>query len=169
MSRKTKLDKIPTYLKHKPIYVINRYAKIDGFYKNDTDVIGLSLGKAQWSGDNFVPSVKVWRDVKVEDKNCYKISRQSEETTLTRALDMAMLVVCIYDICVNNDRKYINDNIIETIFGNLKIETFGDNSLIDELKNFFKGENSIDIKSHIEILKEVINNTNLKGEGNNYE
>lgn len=61
--------------------------------------------------------------MKVKDKDCYKISRQSEETTLTRALDMAMFVVCVYDICVNNDCKYINDNIIETVFGNLKTKT----------------------------------------------
>ena len=77
---------------------------------------------------------------------------------------MAMFVVYVYDIWVNNDCKYINNNVIETVFGNWKIETFGDYSLIEELKNFFKGENSIDIKSQIEILKEVINNTNLKGE-----
>ena len=89
-------------MKHKPIYAIKRYEKVDGFYKNDTDVIGLSLGKAQWSNETFVPSVKVWRDVKTNNSNNYKISRQSEETTLTRALDLAMLVVRVYDSAAND-------------------------------------------------------------------
>ena len=159
INRKERLQEIPTWLKHKPLYVIKRYERIDGFYKNDTDVIGLSFGKAQWSGDKFVPSVKVWRDVKIENSNCYKNSRQSEETTLTRALDLAMLVVRVYDGFVN--RKRIDENVIETIFGNLKIETVGDDDLTEDLKKFFNDDNLTDIKKHIEILKNVINNTNL--------
>ena len=74
MSRTDKHTEIPGWLKHKPIYAIKRYEQVDGFYKNDTDVIGLSLGKAQWCDNDFVPSVKVWRDVKVKGTNCYKIS-----------------------------------------------------------------------------------------------
>ncbi|GEM_PF-2887296 len=54
---------VPTHLKHKPIFVLDDdYKSIDGNYKNDSDVVGLSLGKAQWTDKNeFVPSVKVWR------------------------------------------------------------------------------------------------------------
>lgn len=48
MSRTSKQTEIPHWLKHKPIYAIKSYEQADGFYKNDTDVIGLSLGKAQW-------------------------------------------------------------------------------------------------------------------------
>lgn len=135
MSRTNKHTEIPDGLKHKPIYAIRRYEQVDGFYKNGTDVIGLSLGKVQWCGDNFVPSVKVWRDVKVKETNRYRISRQNEETTLTRALDLAMLVVRVYDGYVNHCR--VDGDIIRTVFGNLKIETFGNEALIEELNNFF--------------------------------
>ena len=57
---------VPMNLKHKPIYVINDYDKIDVDYRNNTDVYGISMGKAQWSSE-FVPSIKVWR--KVETKS----------------------------------------------------------------------------------------------------
>jgi hypothetical protein len=44
---------------------MEKYDTIDGTYKKDTDVIGLSVGRAQWDEDSFVPSVKVWRDTKL--------------------------------------------------------------------------------------------------------
>ncbi len=159
MRRTDKHTEIPTWLKHKPIYVIKRYEQVDGFYKNDTDVIGLSLGKAQWSNNTFVPSVKVWRDVKIKGSNRYKISRQSEETTLTRALDLATLVVHIYDAYEND--KPIDEQFIETVFGNISIETVGSDELLNQLKVFLSKDNITDIKTHIEILKKAINNTKL--------
>jgi hypothetical protein len=146
-------------LKHKPIYAIKRYEKVDGFYKNDTDVIGLSLGKAQWSNETFVPSVKVWRDVKTNNSNNYKISRQSEETTLTRALDLAMLVVRVYDSVAND--KPVDSEIIKTVFGNLNIETVGNGKLVSDLTHFFTEENLDDVKNHIKILKDTIQNTKI--------
>ena len=159
MKRTFRHTDIPSWLKHKPLYAIKRYAKIDGFYKNDTDVIGLSLGKAQWSDKEFIPSVKVWRDVKIKNKDNYIISRQSEETTLTRALDLAMLVVRVYDSYANH--KNIDEDIVQTVFGNLKIETVGDEKLLSELKTFLNAENLLDIKTHIEILKQTIDKINL--------
>lgn len=90
-----KPKEIPTNLTHKPIYAINDYEKIDGNYKTNTDVVGISIGKAQWDENNFVPAVKVWRY-----KNRW--SRQSEETTVTRALDMATLVVNVLNKSYNN-------------------------------------------------------------------
>lgn len=159
MSRFYKYTDIPTWLKHKPIYAIKRYEQIDGLYKNESDVIGLSLGKAQWSGDGFVPSVKVWRDTKISAKQGYQISRQSEETTLTRALDLALLVVSVYDSFANN--KHIKNEITNTIFGNIKIDFVGNDDLIKELKAFFTKDNLNDIKTHIKILKDTINNIKL--------
>lgn len=156
MSRETRLNEIPTWLKHKPIYAVKRYDKIDGFYKGESDVIGLSLGRAQWSGNNFVPSVKVWRDVENEENHRYKISRQSEETTLTRALDLATLVINVYDAYAN--KKPINQQFIETVFGNVIIETVGSKELLEQLKGFLSNENLLDIKAHIEILKKSIEN-----------
>lgn len=156
MSRTNRLNEIPTWLKHKPIFIVKRYDKIDGLYKNDSDVIGLSFGKAQWSNNTFVPSVKVWRDVNNEKTNTYKISRQSEETTLTRALDLATLVVHIYDAYANN--KPVDEQFIETVFGNISIETVGSDELLNQLKVFLSKDNMSDIKTHIEILKKSIDN-----------
>ena len=154
MSRTTRLNEIPTWLKHKPIFVVKRYDRIDGFYKNDSDVIGLSLGKAQWSNNSFIPSVKVWRDVNNEEKHSYKISRHSEETTLTRALDLATLVVHIYDAYAND--RPVDEQFIETVFGTVSIETVGSDELLQQIKIFLSKDNPSDIKTHIEILKKSI-------------
>ena len=53
---------IPTDLKHKPVIVAEGYDRIDGRNAYDSDVKGLSLGLAQWSGQGRPDiSVKVWR------------------------------------------------------------------------------------------------------------
>lgn len=138
---------IPTHLKHKPVYVIDDYAAVDGCYKRDTDVVGLSLGRAQWCGDDeFVPSVKVWRH------GAKKWSRQSEETTLTRALDMAMMVVAVLD-------KHINGNAfrpVDSIYGSFEITDIN-SALQNDLVQYLTDEkNRKDIDTHIDILYDVI-------------
>ena len=138
---------IPNYLKHKPIYVIENYANIDGQYKGEenTDVKGLSIGKAQWDSKEFVPSVKVWRKKK-------RWSRQSEETTLTRALDMATFTIKVLD-------KYYNEQDIEsidTIFGSVEIQERNEKIEI-ELKEYLqKEQNKKDLNSHIDILYQAL-------------
>ncbi len=159
MSRTEQYTTIPTCLKHKPIYVINRKEQVNKFYENDADVIGLSLGDAQWEKDSFQPSVKVWRDMKIKGTNNYKISRQSEETTLTRAIDLAMLVVRIYDCYANN--RSIESQVIDTIFGEIKIETIGTFDMLQNMKKYFDDKNLSYIKEHIKILKDIINEINL--------
>lgn len=159
MRRTEQLHSVPTWLKHKPIFSMNHYDRIDGFYKNESDVIGLSLGKSQWDEKEFVPSVKVWRDVYNENKNEYKVSRQSEETTLTRALDLAYLVVRVYDSLING--KPIEAESIETIFGSLTIEKTEDQKLLHCLQEFLTKDNASDIKCHIAILRDAILNTKL--------
>jgi hypothetical protein len=78
---------IPNHLKHKPVFVADHYAAIDGPYANNTDVQGLSLGLAQWNDRGNVDiSAKVWRHT---DK---KWSRQSEELPLHRVLDLTLLI-----------------------------------------------------------------------------
>lgn len=145
-----KKSKIPTKLKHKPIYVLDDdYESIDGNYKNDTDVVGLSLGKAQWTGDNeFVPSVKVWR------RKNNRWSPQSEETTLTRALDLATLVIKIVDSLENN--KDIEP--IRGLHGSLKIKEVTNNNHLKEcLKEYLKQQDNIDdIKAHIDVLYDAL-------------
>lgn len=54
--------KVPTYLKHKPVFVVEDYEKVDGRYANHSDAKGLSLGLAQWNERGKVEiSAKVWR------------------------------------------------------------------------------------------------------------
>lgn len=142
------LKQIPNHLKHKPIYVLENYSPTDGYYKNKTDVIGLSLGRAQWCDSEFIPSVKVWR------RKNKRWSRQSEETTLTRALDLATMVVKIVDAFEHN--KEIEP--IRTLYGSINIEEVAKNPhLKEELVHFFENQNNInDIKAHIDILYEAL-------------
>lgn len=150
--RNNKYRKVPTWLKHKPIYIVNDYDKIDGLHKNNTDVIGLSIGKAQWCDENFEPSVKVWRDSQLED-GTYRISRGSEETTFTRALDMAYFVLKIYQKYkkdINTDKDFAS-----SVFGKLNIEEMNQD-IEKDLKEYMK-KNMCEIESHIELLKQEIN------------
>ena len=78
---------IPTYLKHKPVFVVENYKNTDGRYAYKSDAEGLSLGLAQWNDRGQVDvSAKVWR------YTGEKWSRQSEELPLHRVLDLAILV-----------------------------------------------------------------------------
>ncbi|EOH90243.1 DUF6530 family protein [Enterococcus pallens] len=79
--------KIPTNLKHKPVFLVEDYDKIDGYNAWESDAKGLTLGLAQWNDRGKVDiSGKVWRHTGE------KWSRQSEELPITRILDMAILV-----------------------------------------------------------------------------
>ena len=79
--------RIPTTLKHKPVFVCENYGNLDGRYAYDTDAQGLSLGLAQWNDRVQVDiSAKVWR------YTGEKWSRQSEELPLHRVLDLAILI-----------------------------------------------------------------------------
>lgn len=148
--------KAPTYLKHKPIYAINDYQLIDGFYKNNTDVYALSIGKAQWDTEKTIPSVKVWRKVGSESKKHW--SRQSEETTITRALDMAMLVISILN-------KHYNSKSLTTrhsLYGSLEItDMHADPSVVKEFNDFLD-DNKPDIDEHVKLLKEVLDAYEIK-------
>lgn len=106
---------IPTHLNHKPIVKLENYSKIDGAYRNDTDVQGLSLGVSQWSDEDL--SVKVWRH------SGKKWSRMSEELPLHRVLDLASLVCSALsyaqkDVLLSDDKFSIttsNDAVLLNI------------------------------------------------------
>lgn len=138
--------KAPEHCKHKPMYEIRDYHKIDAEYKDATDVHSLSVGKAQWD-DNFEPSVKVWRQ-----KNG-KWSRQSEETTFTRAIDMAMLVLQVIN-------HYENGKPFEefsSVFGSVKVENAAYQQQFDgDLKKIINSRYKNDLMPHIELLKKVL-------------
>ena len=148
---------IPTHLKHTPIFIVDGYCAIDGEYKNNTDVVGLSVGKAQWA-DYFIPSVKVWRFL--ENKNgTGRWSRQSEETTITRALDMATFILKVYNNLVNGAPLGTFDG--PNVHGDkIEIVQTEQRELVQELKNYFS-ENHEDIESHIKILKATLDNYKL--------
>lgn len=79
--------KIPTTLKHKPVFVVENYEDVDGRAFNNTDAKGLSLGLAQWNDRGKVDiSAKVWR------YTGEKWSRQSEELPLHRLIDLTILL-----------------------------------------------------------------------------
>lgn len=80
---------VPHWLKHKPVVVVNDYARLDGRHSvKDSDTKGLSIGLAQWSDrKNYQElSAKIWR------YTGEKWSRQSEEMPLHRVLDLAILI-----------------------------------------------------------------------------
>lgn len=138
--------KVPEHLKHKPIYAINEYERVDGHYRGDTDVVGISLGAAQWSESETIPSVKVWR------RKNGKYSRQSEETTLTRALDLATLIVNV----LNKTYKGVPFVSVNSIFGNLQIEevvTHADKQI--ELEEYLNQHKS-DIEAHVNLLYDAL-------------
>lgn len=112
---------IPINLSHKPIYAIEGYSIVDGEYKNKSDVQGFSIGKAQWvRDDQFSPSIKIWR----HDGNQW--SPQSEETTLTRAIDATTLIVHILNNIIYNtdDTKILLENEIFNIYKKASDEKF---------------------------------------------
>ena len=79
--------KIPTTLKHKPVFVSENYEQVDGRKAYNSDAKGLSLGLAQWNDrGNVDVSAKVWR------YTGEKWSRQSEELPMHRVIDLAILL-----------------------------------------------------------------------------
>lgn len=141
------MNKVPKHLKHKPMYAINGYAAVDGYYKNKTDVVGLSVGKAQWSKDTFIPSVKVWR------RKNKRWSRQSEETTFTRALDMVTLIIKVLDKHYNGQEL----EPIKTVYGNIDVEQYEEYTQADIAAfDAYLQEHKDDIGAHLELLQTAI-------------
>lgn len=143
------MKKSPKNLKHKPIFEICDYDKIDGQYKGNSDVHALSIGKAQWSDKKeFIPSIKVWR------KKRGRWSRQSEETTLTRALDMATMVVQVLDYCYN--KKSFEATC--TPFGDsvkvVKADSY--NAMYEGSLRYSLDNSKSDIESHVKMLEEAL-------------
>ena len=103
---------IPTHLSHTPIIKLENYSKIDGVYRDDTDVQGLSLGISQWSNEDL--SVKVWRH------SGKKWSRMSEELPLHRVLDLASLV-CSALFYAQRDVLLSDDKFCITTSNDLKL------------------------------------------------
>lgn len=78
--------KIPKHLKHKPLAIIDdeNFTELDGRYANNTDLQGISLGRAQW--DDKTLSVKTCRHTGK------RWSRMSEELPMSRVVDLMLLI-----------------------------------------------------------------------------
>lgn len=155
--KKENKRQVPLHLSHKPIYYINGYKPIDGEYKNNTDVVGLSLGKAQWS-EEFIPSLKVWRYKYGDGDSKGRWSRQSEEVTVTRALDMATLFLKVYNSIVNGMLLETFDG--PNVYGKVNIEHTEQHELIKALQDYFT-KHQEDIDSHIKLLKDTLNKSKI--------
>lgn len=88
--------KVPTHLKHKPVFGIEGYNKMDGIYAGrGSDAPCLSIGLAQWNqrGSQDV-SAKVWRNSgsEVNDYKDGSWSRMSEELPIHRNLDLTIFI-----------------------------------------------------------------------------
>ena len=127
--------KIPTNLKHKPVFLVENYDKIDGHHAWDSDAKGLTLGLAQWNDRGRVDiSGKVWRHTGE------KWSRQSEELPITRILDLAILVAqsSIYlQDAYRYEKFYDPENpkveIIGLQGGRMEVQVDTENPKIDEI------------------------------------
>lgn len=75
----------PTHLAHKPIVSVDDYASQDGIFKDKTDAVCLSVGRAQYDWDEI--SAKVFRQVN------RRWSRVSEELPLHRVFDLGTVVL----------------------------------------------------------------------------
>lgn len=126
--------KIPENLKHKPVIKVEDYDTVDGRYALHTDAKGLSLGLAQWNDRGKVDiSGKVWRHTGE------KWSRQSEELSLSRILDLAILVAqssLYFQDAYRHEKFYDPENPLIDIIGlqgnRMTVEVDTDNPKIDE-------------------------------------
>lgn len=126
--------KIPTTLKHKPVFVSEEYDKVDGRTAYDSDAKGLSLGLAQWNDRGQVDiSAKVWR------YTGEKWSRQSEELPLHRVLDLAIFLCRVRQYMSESYRlpkQYNPENTLIDRIGlqgdAMNVAVCTDNPMIDE-------------------------------------
>lgn len=126
--------KIPTTLKHKPVFVSENYENIDGRNAYKSDAKGLSLGLAQWNDRGKVDiSAKVWR------YTGEKWSRQSEELPLHRILDLAILVCRVrlhFSEAYRYEKLYNTDNPVIDRIGlqgdAMTVAVAKENAMLDE-------------------------------------
>lgn len=127
----------PKNLSHKPIISVNDYDKIDAFLANNTDVIALSIGRAQY--DNQQISLKIWRH------SAEKWSRQSEELPIHRNLDLSILFIA--SLLTDINANYSSCSLRETIDKPLEVKA---------IKEYYE-ENKVFLKPRLKELKRLLN------------
>ena len=117
--------RVPMHLSHKPIIAVDYKAR-------DTygDAEYLSLGFAQWHKD--LPKEKRDISLKIFRKSSGAWSRQSEETTLFRAIDMVVLLISY----LSNTKSGLDEVQVGTKEDVLLLDNFikkNHNDLLDRL------------------------------------
>jgi len=154
--------KVPTHLKHEPVFGIEDYNKIDGIYAGrGSDAPCLSIGIAQWNqrGSQDI-SVKVWRN-NGSETNDYadgNWSRMSEELPIHRNLDLTILICEVMYMLKNNpSQKSINpqnQTEIQKIFENKSSQgSINLQNQTVEIRKIFENEYSED---DLEILRQKL-------------
>lgn len=105
--------KVPRHLAHKPIIAVNEYDKIDAQYAKNTDVKALSIGEAQYDGDEI--SLKIWRHTGT------RWSRMSEEMPIHRNIDLNILLLGA--LLTDVDSNYSTTNLREEILDTKKVKS----------------------------------------------
>lgn len=127
----------PTHLSHKPIISVNDYDKVDAQYSKDTDVKSLSIGNAQYDGNQI--SLKIWRN------SGKRWSRQSEEMPLHRNIDLNILLLgaLMTDVSSKYPKTLLREEIV-------------DESKVVEIKNYYKSNEKF-LKPRLEELRDKLN------------
>ena len=112
--------KVPEHLSHKPIIAVNEYDKIDAQYAKNTDVKALSIGEAQYDGNEI--SLKIWRH------SGNRWSRMSEEMPIHRSIDLNILLLGALLTDVNSN--YSMTNLREEVIDEKKVK-----AILDYYKN----------------------------------
>lgn len=124
--------KVPTHLKHEPVFGLENYNQIDGIYAGrGSDAPCLSIGIAQWNqrGSQDI-SVKVWRNngSESDDYAGGSWSRMSEELPIHRNLDLSILVCEVLDMLKNKQ----SEKPIELQNQSPRIRKIFENEYLDE-------------------------------------
>lgn len=132
----SEITKSPHHLSHKPIISANNYNKIDAQHSNQSDVVSLSIGKAQYNQDEI--SLKVWR------YTGEKWSRQSEELPLHRNIDLNILLLGA--LLTKVDSNYPVTNLSEEI---------ENKDGVSDIKDFYKKHEHF-LRPRLEELKDKL-------------
>ncbi len=153
--------KVPTHLKHEPVFGLEGYNKMDGIYAGrGSDAPCLSIGIAQWNqrGRQDI-SAKVWRSSGSE-ANEYKDgswSRMSEELPVHRNIDLTIFICEVMDMLKNGQSSRPITIQNETV----SIREISENEFLSEdlelLKTkLFKGEEGEYIDVRLRALAGVL-------------
>lgn len=130
--------KVPTHLKHKPVFGLEGYNKMDGVYaQRGSDAPCLSIGIAQWNQRSSQDiSAKIWRN-SGDEANDYQDgswSRMSEELPIHRNIDLTIFICEVMDMLKNGQ----SNRSITIQNQSTSIRKITENDFIDEDQDLLK-------------------------------